>query len=369
MSEKTEMNLFMGPQHPSMHGLWAMRLTIDGETVLNADAQLGYLHRGYEKLLQNRQYHQGIPIADRLCYVESMNYSMPYAWAAEGVFGVEAPEKANAIRILTHEIQRLASHCLWLAAMAADLGQLTMLIYPMNAREYLLKLLELITGARMTYNYARIGGVAQDLPPGFGSALEQTLEDFQHKHGEFLDMLDESQVWRMRTEGVGVMTKEQAIEWGVTGPVLRASGVAYDIRKIDPYWGFERMKFKVITRNTGDSYARYRLRLDEMQESIKIVYQALDWYHEFRDSDPVNIEKIPRRPEKGKKVYRRIEAGRGEAGFYLESDGTPQPRRVRIQSPTFQNLYVLPKLIKYQKLADIPAIMGTIDICVGDLDR
>ncbi len=369
MSEKTEMNLFMGPQHPAMHGLWAMRLILDGETVLDADAVMGYLHRGYEKLLQNRQYEQGIPLVDRLCYVESMNWSLAYAHAIEGIFEVEIPDKAKAIRIIASELQRLASHSLWLAAMAADLGQLAMLVLPMNAREYILKLFEMMTGARMTYNLARIGGVAKDLPPHFASALERTLEDFHHKYGEFFDMLDESQIWRMRTEGVGILSKEQAIEWGTTGPVLRASGVPYDIRKVEPYWGYEKMKFKVITRTVGDSFARFRQRLDELEESIKIIYQALDWYHEFRDSDPHRLDKIPKRPPAGKKVYRRIEAARGEAGFYIESDGSLQPKRVRIQSPTFKNLYALPILVKNQKLADIPAIMGTIDLCVGDLDR
>ena len=368
MSEKTEMNLFMGPQHPSMHGLWSLRLTIDGETVVNSDCQIGYLHRSYEKLLANRSYEQGIPITDRLCYVESHSYSTAYTYAIEGIYGIEAPEKANWIRIMTLEIQRIASHCLWLAAMSVDLGQLTMLIYPMTARELLINLLETITGARMTYNYARIGGVYRDLPHKITEKIENSLEEFTRLHQEFLDLLEESQIFRMRTEGIGVLSKKDALSFGVSGPMLRASGVPFDIRKADPYMGYDQLKFEIPTREEGDSFARYRVRLEEMEISMGLILQALDKYNELKPSDPYRLEKIPRRPPKGR-IYRRIEAARGEAGFFIESDGTPSPYRVRIRSPTFNNLAPLPQLIKGGKLADIPAVMGTVDLCVGDLDK
>ncbi len=370
MSDKTEMSLFMGPQHPSMHGLWSLRLTIDGETIENSDCQIGYLHRSYEKLLANRTYEQGIPITDRLCYVESHNYSIGYAHAIEGIMGVQSPEKANWIKIITTEIQRIASHCLWLAAFSVDLGALTMLIYPMTAREHMLGLLETITGARMTYNFARIGGVAHDLPLDIDKKIEDSFDQFDQLQGEFKDMLEEAQIFRIRSEGIGVLSREKALSMGVSGPMLRASGVDYDIRKVDPYFGYDQLNFKTITRTEGDSYARYRVRLDEMEESMAIVLQALDKYNEMKPSDPYKLEKIPRRPPKEiTEVYRRIECARGELGYHLQSDGSNSPYRVRIRSPTFNNLQTIPPLIKGGKLADVPAVMGTVDLCVGDLDK
>ncbi|MDH5404040.1 MAG: NADH-quinone oxidoreductase subunit NuoD [Candidatus Heimdallarchaeota archaeon] len=368
MSEKTEMNLFMGPQHPSMHGLWAIRLTIDGETIIDGDAQIGYLHRGYEKLLTNRSYEQGIPICDRLCYVESHSWSTSYTHSIEGIYNIQIPDKAKWARILTLELQRIASHCLWLAAMSVDIGALTMLIYPMNAREIIINMLEAITGARMTYNYARIGGVAADLPFDTVKKLERSFNEFQRLHFEFLDLLEEAQIFRIRTQGIGVLTKEQALNYGTTGPVLRASGVEFDVRKNDPYFGYDELKFNIPTRTEGDCYARYRVRIEEIQEAMKLCWQALDKYNELNASDPFKLDKLPRRPNEGE-VYRRIETSRGEGGFFIQSDGSTQPYRVRIKSPVFNNLQVLIPLIKGGKLADIPAVMGSIDLCVGDLDR
>ncbi len=370
MSERTEMNLFMGPQHPSMHGLWAMRLTIDGETILDADALIGYLHRGYEKLLTNRTYEQGIPICDRLCYVESHSWSTAYTHSIEGIYGIDKdiPEKAKWLRVITLELQRIASHLLWLGAMSVDIGALTMLIYPMNAREVILNVLENITGARMTYNYSRIGGVAADLSPRFDKLLEESFSEFNRLHGQFLDLLEEAKIFRIRTKGIGVLSKEDAINFGTTGPVLRASGVASDVRKIDPYFGYDELKFKIPTRTEGDSFARYRVRIEEMQESMNIIWQAFDKYNELKASDPIKIAKLPRKPPVGE-VYKRIESGRGEAGFYIKSDGTNQPYRVKIKSPVFNNLQTLTPLITGGKIADIPAVMGSIDLCVGDLDR
>ena len=368
MSEKTEMNLFMGPQHPAMHGLWSVRLTIDGETVIDADAQIGYLHRGYEKLFTNRSFEQGVPITDRLCYVESHSWSTSYVHSIEGIYDLEVPEKANWLRVITLELQRIASHCLWLAAMSVDIGALTMLIYPMNARELVLSMLEDITGARLTYNYTKIGGVSADLSPNFTKKMESSFEEFNRLHYQFLDLLEEAQIFRIRTRGIGILSKEDALNYGTTGPVLRGSGVASDIRKDDPYFGYDQLKFKIPIRTEGDSYARYRVRIEEMQESINICWQALDKYNELKSSDPFKLDKLPRRPNEGE-VYRRIESGRGEAGFYILSDGKPQPYRVKIKSPVFNNLQTLTPLIIGGKIADIPAVMGSIDLCVGDLDR
>ncbi len=368
MSEKTEMNLFMGPQHPSMHGLWSVRLTIDGETIVDADPQIGYLHRGYEKLLTNRSYIQGIPITDRLCYVESHSWSTAYTHTIEKLFGVELPEKANILRVLTLELQRIASHLLWLAAMSVDIGQLAMLIFPMDAREYILNMLEEITGARLTYNYVRIGGVNADLPSNFEKKMTTNFEEFNRLHSMFLDMLEEAQIFRMRTQNIGFLSKEMALSLGTTGPVLRGSGIKYDIRKNDPYFGYENYKFNIPTRTKGDAFSRYRIRLEEMQESINICWQALDKYNELKGADPFRLDKIPRKPAIGE-AYTRIESGRGEAGFYALSDGTPTPARVKIKSPVYNNLQILKPLIIGGKMADIPAVMGSVDLCVGDLDR
>ena len=368
MSEKTEMNLFMGPQHPSMHGLWSLRLTIDGETIVGGDAQIGYLHRGYEKLLTNRSYEQGIPICDRLCYVESHSWSSAYTHSIEGIYQIDIPEKAQLIRILTLEMQRIASHCLWLAAMSVDIGALTMLIYPMNAREVILNMLEAITGARMTYNYVRIGGVWADLPVDIEKKMQDGFSEFSRLHNEFIDLLEEAQIFRIRTQGIGVMSKEMAMNYGTVGPVARASGVDFDVRRDDPYWGYDKLKFKVPVRTEGDSFARYRVRLEEMQESINICWQVWDKYNELKATDSFRNMDVPRRPPAGE-VYRRIETGRGEGGFYLVSDGKTNPYRCRIKSPVFNNLQVLTPLVIGGKLADIPAVMGSIDLCVGDLDR
>ena len=362
MSEKTEMNLFMGPQHPSMHGLWSMRLTIDGETIMDADAQIGYLHRGYEKLLTNRSYEQGIPICDRLCYVESHSWSTAYTNSIEGIYQIDIPDKAKWIRIITLELQRIASHCLWLAAMSVDIGALTMLIYPMNAREIILNMLEVITGARMTYNYVRIGGVWADLPVDIEKRMDAAFQEFQRLHHEFLDLLEEAQIFRIRTQGIGVLSRDEAMNYGTVGPVARASGVDFDVRRDDP------LDFTVPIRMEGDCFARYRVRIEEMQESINICWQAWDKYNELKATDPFRNTDLPRRPPKGE-VYRRIETGRGEGGFYLVSNGQANPYRCRIKSPVFNNLQILTPLITGGKLADIPAVMGSIDLCVGDLDR
>jgi len=368
MSEKTEMNLFMGPQHPSMHGLWSVRLTIDGETIMDADAQIGYLHRGYEKLLTNRKYEMGIPICDRLCYVESHSWSTAYTHSIEGVYQIEIPDKAKWLRVLTLELQRIASHCLWLAAMSVDIGALTMLIYPMNAREIILNMLEMITGARMTYNYVRIGGVWADLPPNFEKRMEASFEEFNRLHFEFLDLLEEAQIFRIRTQGIGILSREDALDFGTVGPVARASGIDFDVRRDDPYFGYDELDFRVVVRHEGDSYARYRVRLEEMQESINLCWQSWDKYNAMKATDPYRNLDIPRRPPKGE-VYRRIETGRGEGGFFIVSDGKDIPYRVRIKSPVFNNLRTLAPLIIGGKLADVPAVMGSIDLCVGDLDR
>jgi len=362
----TEMTLFMGPQHPSMHGLWGLRLTIDGETVISCDAQIGYLHRAFEKLYENRTYVQQIPISDRLCYVAGLSWTCAHVHAVEEIFEIEPPARAQLLRVLFLELQRIASHCLWLAALSTDLGALTMLLYPMNAREMIIDLMESVTGGRLTYNYPRIGGVSRDLHPTFIEDTYTFIDKFEDYLNEFMEMLDENQIFRMRMENIGILSKEDALNLGVVGPLLRGSGVSYDVRKANPYWGYETYDFKVPIGKTGDSYDRYMVRMKEMEESIKIVKQALERYE---STEPLIIaEKIPRRP-KTKDVLSLLENPRGEAGFHIFSDGKRNPYRVRIKSASFSNVRALPFLLQNVKIADIPAIMGTIDLCVGDLDH
>jgi len=252
--------------------------------------------------------------------------------------------------------------------MSVDIGALTMLIYPMNAREIILNMLEAITCARMTYNYVRIGGVWADLPANFEKRMEASFDEFIRLHSEFLDLLEEAQIFRIRTQGIGILSREQALDYGTVGPVARASGIDFDVRRDDPYFGYDELDFRVPVRTEGDAFSRYRVRLEEMQESIRLCWQAWDKYNELKATDPIRNTDIPRRPPKGE-VYRRIETGRGEGGFFIVSDGKDSPYRCRIKSPVFSNLRTLTPLITGGKLADIPAVMGSIDLCVGDLDR
>ena len=364
MSE--QIKLFMGPQHPSMHGLWAMQLTLDGETVVDVEALIGYLHRGYEYLATKRTYHQFSVVTDRLCYVSSMSQTSGYIQAVEALMGITPPERAQVIRVLVNELQRLASHCLWLGAACSDLGQLTMLIYPINARELILDVLETLTGQRMTYAYPKIGGVAHDLPKNFTKKVLDLLKDFKRRKTEMEGMILESNIARLRLEDVGYLSRSQAIELGVAGPVLRGSGVNMDIRKLEPYWGYEQYDFNVPTRKEGDSLARYEVRFDEMEESMSIIKQAVEKLDQTRPE--IMAPKVPRKGPK-KTVYTRMEDSRGEMSWYLTGNGTEKAKRLKIRSPSFCNIQALVEMCKGEKLADVPVIMGSIDLCVGDLDR
>jgi NADH-quinone oxidoreductase subunit D len=366
--------IHMGPQHPVTHGLWTFKVLTDGENIVDAECLLGYLHRCFEKISETRIFAQYIPIANRMCYVAGLSQAYGYTKAVEEAFGItdQIPERAEYIRVITLEMQRIASHLVWLAAYAADIGVLTMLVYPFRDREYLLDILEHLTGARMMYNYMRIGGVAKDLYPGFEEDLRRFCNYFEERIQEYRWMLDESEIFHMRSKGIGVLPKEVAISYGATGPVLRASGVKTDIRRLEPYSIYDRFDFEIPMRTSGDCLARYQVRMAEIEQSIRIIRQALDEI----PSGELRL-RVPRRAPP-KTIYSRIEDPRGEYAYYLitgkphEERGfvaSAEPWRVKIRSAAFSNLSTAPYMVRGGKLADLPVIVASIDLCIGEVDR
>lgn len=366
--------LHMGPQHPVTHGLWTLRVLTDGENIVDAECLFGYLHRCFEKISENRLYTQFIPIANRLCYVAGLSQAYGFVLAAEDALGIkdQIPERAEYIRIITLEMQRIVSHLVWLAAYAADLGVLTMLTYPFRDREYLLDILEHLTGARMMYNYMRIGGVAKDLYPGFEEDLSKCCDYLEERFAEYDMMMEGSEVFFMRSQKVGILPKHEAISHGATGPVLRASGVKADVRRLDPYSLYDQFDFEIPVREDGDCLARYQIRMVEMEQSIRIIRQALNEL----PSGEVSLRTPRRIPPSS--VYSRIEDPRGEYAYYLisgdlhETKGfvpSSTPWRVKIRSAAYSNLSTGPYMIIGGKLADLPVVIASIDLCIGEVDR
>jgi NADH-quinone oxidoreductase subunit D len=358
-----EMWINMGPQHPMTHGLWNLRVKVDGETIVDAEPEVGYLHRGIEKLCENRTYPQIIPIADRLCYGSSLTWSHAYCLTVEDLMDVEVPERAEYIRVMAIEMQRIASHLMWLAAYAGDLGLSVGFTYTMRDREVFVDLLQGLTGSRLTYNYPRIGGVAHDLPPDFERDAIRATKYMEKRLREYEDLFEGSKIFMMRNVGIGILRKEDAINLGVTGPSLRASGVDYDLRKDMPYSVYPEMDFQVVTHEDCDCYARYRVRMDEMWESCKIIRQALK-------EMPKGKWRViaPRNAREGTGLG-RVEDPRGEAVMYVVGDGTDRPYRLKIRSPIFVTVSAAPKILVGYKLADVVAIMGGLDMCIGENDR
>jgi NADH-quinone oxidoreductase subunit D len=359
-----EMWVNMGPQHPMTHGLWNLRIKIDGETITDAVPEIGYLHRGMEKFAETRTFEQFIPIADRLCYGASMSWEYIYVLTLEELLEVECALKAEYIRVITLEIQRIVSHLLWLAAYGPDLGNLTMLVYVTRDREIFLDILQKLTGSRMMYNYMRPGGVKNDLYDGFEKDIHKALDWIDKKILDYEGMLDENKLFLMRVQGVGRLKASDAMNLGVTGPNLRGSGVALDLRKHDPYSVYHELDWEIMTEKEGDSYARYRVRMNEMRESANIIRQALKKMPQGPLRNPA-----PKKAPKGTTGFRRSEDPRGESSFYIVSDGKTIPYRVKIRSPNFVNMSASPKMLIGNKVADVPVIMGSIDICMGETDR
>jgi NADH-quinone oxidoreductase subunit D len=355
----------MGPQHPSTHGVLRVILTLDGETVVDAKPDIGYLHRGFEKLAEKRTYVQFVTLTDRTDYLSSMLNNAVYAMAVEKLMGIEVPERAEFIRVIMMELQRIASHLVFIGAFGLDLGASTPFIYAFREREDICDLFEMVCGARLTYSYIRPGGVMRDIPAGFDQKLRTFLKKMPSRMAEFDELLSKNEILLIRSRGVGLLSASDAVSWAASGPVLRGSGVSFDLRRDQPYSVYDRMQFDVITEPDGDCLSRYRIRPAEIKESLKIIEQALDMLPEGDYT-----AKVPKvlKPPVGE-VYTRVESPRGDLGVYLISDGSANPYRLHWRAPSFINLAAVGDMIKGWKIADAVAIIGSLDIVLGEVDR
>lgn len=360
------MEINMGPQHPATHGVLRVVLTLDGERVINAVPHIGYLHRGIEKLAEGLEYFQITPLLDRMDYVANINNELTYVMAVEKLAGIKVPERAEYIRVIMAEFNRIMSHFVWFGPFTNDIGLFgTGFLYAMRDREYIQRLFEKVTGGRMHYNYFVIGGVRLDLPEGFVEEAHALLDRIPKIVEEYEYLVEDNEIFRLRTKGVGVMTREAALSYGASGPVLRACGVAADLRKDEPYSVYKKLDFNVVTAQEGDNFARYKVRMGEIGESVNIIRQAL--------------EQLPEGPVKGKiirhlkpsegEVYIRTEHPKGEFGVYLISDGTERPYRVKFRSPSYSNLLGAASILPGMVLADLVSTMASADIVMGCIDR
>lgn len=385
------MVLNMGPQHPSTHGVLRVVLELDGETVIKARPEIGYLHTGIEKSCEALTYSQAITLTDRIDYLAPLSNNLGYCLAVEKLLGLEVPKRAQYIRVLLTEMTRLNSHLVWLGTHAMDLGATSVMLYCFREREEILKIFEMVSGQRMMTSYFRIGGLALEPPPGWLEPVRRFIDMFPSRIDEYEKLLTRNRIWLMRTVGIGILEAKEATALGVTGPMLRAAGVAYDVRKFLPYSSYEEFDFEVPTRTEADSYARYLVRVAEMRESLKIIRQAMS---KIPPDGPIKADApgiIPPQREKMKtemealiyhfkiftegfspppgEVYQRVESPRGEVGYFVVSDGSPKPYRVKVRAPSFVNLQALPKLSEGRLVADLIACIGTIDIVLGEVDR
>lgn len=356
----------IGPQHPSTHGVFRIKATVDGEKVIDAEMVMGYLHRAMEKLAEERTYTQNIPFTDRTDYLSSMSNNLGYCLAVEKLASIEVPRRGQAIRVIMSELQRLASHSMAVGAFTNDTGAWqTPIMWALREREKVLDVFEMTSGARLTCNYMRIGGVAFDLPKGFNEAIEKVLRSYPSLIDELEGMMVENEIFLARTRGVGVLTPEMATNASLSGPMLRGSGIAWDIRKADPYCGYEQYDFEIPIGYQGDSFDRFIVRLEEMRQSVKILRQAMDGLPGGPHSTQVPLAL---RPPKGE-AYARIEGPRGELGYYVVSDEGPSPYRFHIRPPSFINLSALKEMTVGGTVADAIVVLGSIDIVVGEIDR
>jgi len=366
--ESQLLEVSMGPQHPSTHGVFRMDVALDGERVVKLKPIFGYLHRNHEKIAENETYLGSMPYTDRLDYFCSITNNWAYALAVETLAGIQVPERAEYLRVITGELTRLQNHACLVGFLMQDMGASgTPLMYAFREREKILDLFESLTGARMMCNYMRFGGCRVDLPAGWLDQAKQVVEAFPRFLDEYESLLAGNEILMARTQGVGVLSKELAINAGVTGPMLRASGVNYDLRKVDKYGIYDRFSFRVPLGDHGDVYDRYMVRLLEMRESVKILRQAMKDIPGGPIQDPkTKIRGF--RPKTGE-AYGRIEAPKGELGFYLISDGSPCPYRYRVRPPSLINLTILEDMCLGQNIADVVIILGSVDIVMGEVDR
>ena len=360
------LTLNMGPQHPSTHGVFRMILTLDGETIVSCRPVMGYLHRSVEKLAESRTYLQNVIFTDRLDYLAPMTTNLPYAMATERLANIEVPERAEYVRVIMCELQRFASHCVAVGTFASDTGAFfTPMMYTFQAREQILDIYDLACGARMTVSYIRYGGVARDLTDEAIAKMGKFIGEMDRATDEVEAMLTTNEIFKARTQGIGVLPADMALGYSITGPMLRASGIGYDVRRAEPYSVYDRFSFDIPTRSGGDCYDRYMVRIAEMRQTKRILEQAI----KELPAGPV-VGKVPKvfRPPKGYS-YARTEGPKGEIGFYVESDGKVEPYRFHIRAPSFINLGVLSQLVVGHKVADAVVILGSIDIVMGEVDR
>jgi len=382
--------LNMGPQHPSTHGVLRLLLELDGEKVVNCIPDVGFLHTGIEKNMEAKTYEKAEVMTDRLDYLNTVGNNLVYCLAIEKLVGLDVPVRAQAIRVILTELQRIASHLVWLGTHALDLAAMSVFLYCFREREVILDIIEMCGGQRMMATFFRPGGLWRDTPVEFEAAVRNFLKNFPKRIKEYEDLLSKNPLFLERTKNIGVFTAEDAIRWGVTGPTLRASGISHDLRKVHPYSGYEQYDFEVPTSDMGDTYGRYLVRIEEMRQSLRIVQQALDKlpYGPVRSNNRKFVP--PPRSELGVSmealihhfklwtegfpapkgaVYVAVESPRGELGVFLEGDGGPKPYRVHWRTPSFVNLQILPLLAKGHLVADLVALIGTVDIVLGDVDR
>jgi NADH-quinone oxidoreductase subunit D len=385
------MTVNMGPQHPSTHGVLRLVLELDGEIVHSANVTIGYLHTGIEKTAEQKKWQQVIPLVERMDYLGAQSNSLAYALSVESLLGVEMPQRVQDIRVLIAELQRISSHLVWLGTHGMEIGAISVMMYCFRERELLMNINELVAGFRLFPSYIRVGGLREDLPRGFHDAVGAFLDRFPGKLDEYEDLLTKNQIFRKRTEGVGYISHEDAIAWGLVGPIARASGSTYDVRKVYPYLTYDTYDFAVPTADEGDVYARYRVRIAEMHESVKIARQALAritpagaWACNDPRIVPPPKDKVYTEMEaliqhfliysQGFTVpegdaYVPVEGPRGEHGVYVVSDGTNRPWRIKMRPPAFLACQALPKLIIGGMIADVIAVIGSSDVVMGDVDR
>ncbi len=390
--EDNHMVVNFGPQHPSAHGQLRLILELEGEEVKKAVPDIGYLHRGVEKMGENMIYNEFLPTTDRLDYIASTSNNYAFALAVEKLIGVEAPRRAQIIRVMLLELNRIISHLFWLATHALDVGAMSIFLYCFREREFAMDLMEDYCGARLTHSAIRIGGVPLDLPKGWLTSLQNFIGKLPHDIADYEGLLDQNRIWKMRLENVGVITPEMAQDWGVSGPTLRGSGFAWDLRKETPYEIYDELEFDVPYTDSCDSYGRYKLYMEEMRQSIKIIKQLIPMY---KESEPQIMAKAPQyiyapkeeimtqnyalmqhfvlvtqgmRPPVGE-VYVATESPKGELGFYINSQGEPYPYRLKVRAPSFQHTAILQELLPGHQLADVVTIIGNLNIVFGEIDR
>jgi NADH-quinone oxidoreductase subunit D len=387
------MTVNMGPQHPSTHGVLRLILELSGETVVSADATIGYLHTGIEKTAEQKKWQQVIPLVERMDYLGAQSNSLGFILSAERLMRIESkiPQRVKDIRVLIAELQRISSHLVWLGTHALEIGAISVMMYCFRERELLLNINEMLAGFRMFPSYLRIGGLREDLPPNFHETVNAFLERFPSKLTEYEDLLTKNQIWLKRTRGVGVLSKEDTIAYSLVGPLARAVGIGYDVRKAFPYCGYETYEFDVPTRTHGDVYDRYLVRIEEMRQSVRIAKQAIQRISPRGVFDIQDYRIVP--PPKDKvytemegliqhfliysqgftvppgEAYVPIEGPRGEHGFYIVSDGSNRPYRIKSRPPGLYACQAVPKMIEGGLIADVIAVIGSTDVVMGDVDR